>query len=68
VKFLFFKTYFIIFFSLKNQLKKHVVSYFCNLQLQYTNKRDSMCIQGTGDGNELCILGISRGSSRMAWK
>jgi hypothetical protein len=29
------------FFSLKNQLKKHVVSYFCNLQLQYTNKRDS---------------------------
>jgi hypothetical protein len=31
------------FFSLKNQLKKHVVSYFCNLQLQYTNKRDS-CI------------------------
>jgi hypothetical protein len=29
------------FFSLKNQLKKHVVSYFCTLQLQYTNKRDS---------------------------
>jgi hypothetical protein len=30
-----FQNIFHNFFSLKNQLKKHVVSYFCNLQLQY---------------------------------
>jgi hypothetical protein len=39
-----FQNIFHNFFSLKNQLKKHVVSYFCNLQLQYTNKRDSLFI------------------------
>jgi hypothetical protein len=46
------------FFSLKNQLKKHVVSYFCNLQLQYTNKRDS----------QTCVLPSINYKYQMKWK